>query len=193
MSGVAGPPPSSANPTQPQAVAADFVLTGDSIQADLLGGELDRVIATGTARGVTTSRDSLSTEDTDELFRSDWIEGDTIIATFRSASVAPGDATTDGSGAGEPTGRQIDLLIARGEASSFYRSAPESAGADGGAGPQELELNYVLGDEIRLFMKDGEVEIMEVDNPTGINLRPRPVPAPPPDSVPPNGNGDRRE
>ncbi len=194
VSGVAGPPPSSANSTQPQAVAADFVLTGDSIQADLLGGELDRVTAIGTARGVTTTRDSLNTEDTDELFRSDWIEGDTIIATFRPASVAPGDATTDGSGAGEPTGRQIDLLIARGEASSFYRSAPESAaGADGGAGPQELELNYVLGDEIRLFMKDGEVEIMEVDNPTGINLRPRPVPAPPPDSVPPNGNGDRRE
>lgn len=193
VSGGVDPPASSANPTQPQAVAADFVLTGDSIQADLLGGELDRVIATGAARGVTTSRDSLNTEDTDELFRSDWMEGDTIIATFRSASVAPGDATTDGSGAAEPTGRQIDLLVARGGARSFYRSAPESALADGAAGPQELELNYVIGDEIRLFMKDGEVEIMEVDNPTGINLRPRRAPAPPPDSLPPNGNGDRRE
>jgi lipopolysaccharide export system protein LptA len=167
-----------ANPTQPQAVAEDFVLTGDSIQADLGEGGLDRVTATGAARGVSTTRDSLNTDTTNDLIRSDWIEGDTIIATFRAVSPDSTEAPPDGPEPAEPTGRQMDLLVARGEARSFYRSAPESAGASGATGAQALELNYVIGDEVRLFMKDGEVERMEVDNPTGVYLQPRPAPAP---------------
>ena len=197
VSGGGDQPLSSANPTQPRAVAEDFVLTGDSIEADLPGGELERVTATGAARGVSTARDSLNTDATDELIRSDWIEGDTIIATFRLVSADPSDPPTEGPAAAEPTERQIDLLIARGEARSFYRSAPESppesAVAGGAAGPQALELNYVIGDEVRLFMKDGEVERMEVDNPTGIYLQPTRAPAPPADSVPLGGNGGSRE
>ena len=193
VSGGADQPALSANPTQPQAVAEDFVLSGDSIQADLSGGELERVTATGTARGVSTARDSLNTDTTDELIRSDWIEGDTIIATFRSDSLDPGEPPADGPEAAEPTGRQIDLLVARGEARSFYRSAPEPAVAGGVAGPPALELNYVIGDEVRLYMKDGEVQRMEVDNPTGVYLQPRRAPPPPPDSVLPGGNGAARE
>ena len=182
--------PVSTNPTQPRAVAEDFVLTGDSIKADLLGGELDRVTATGTARGVSTARDSLNTDTIDELFRADWIEGDTIIATFRSVSVDSGEPPTDGRGTAELTERQIDRLVARGQARSFYRSTPETAVADGAIGPEELELSYVIGDEVRLFMKDGEVERMEVDNPTGVYLQPGRTPA---DSVAPGGNGDNNE
>ena len=193
VSGGGEQPASSANPTQPRAVAEDFVLTGDSIEADLPGGELERVTATGAARGVSTARDLLNTDTTDELIRSDWIKGDTIIATFRSVLAEPGDPPTDGLLAAEPTERQIDLLIARGQARSFYRSAPESAVASGAAGPQALELNYVIGDEVRLFMKDGEVERMEVDDPTGVYLQPRRAPAPPADGVPPGGNGGMRE
>ena len=180
----------STNPTQPRAVAEDFVLTGDSIEADLLGGELDRVTATGTARGVSTARDSLNTDTIDELIGADWIEGDTIIATFRSVSVDSGEPPTDGRGTAEPTERQMDRLVARGHARSFYRSTPETAVADGAIGPEELELSYVIGDEVRLFMKDGEVERMEVDNPRGVYLQPRRTPA---DSVAPGGNGDNNE
>ena len=193
VSGGGEQPASSVDPTQPRAVAEDFVLTGDSIEADLPGGELERVTATGAARGVSTARDSLNTDTTDELIRSDWIEGDTIIATFRLVSPDPGDRPTDGPAAAEPTERQIDLLVARGQARSFYRSAPESTVAGGVAEPEALELNYVLGDEVRLFMKDGEVERMEVDDPTGVYLQPRSAPAPPADSVPPGGNGGTRE
>ena len=193
VSGGGDQPVSSANSTQPRAVAEDFALTGDSIEADLPGGELERVTATGAARGVSTARDSLNTDATDELIRADWIEGDTIIATFRSVSTDPGDPPTEGPAAVEPTERQIDLLIARGQARSFYRSAPESAVTGGAAGSQALELNYVIGDEVRLFMKDGEVERMEVDNPTGIYLQPRRAPAPPADSVPLGRNGGSRE
>lgn len=204
-----------ANPTQPQAVAEDFVLTGDSIEADLVGGELNRVTATGAARGVSTTRDSLNTDATDELIRNDWIEGDTIIATFRAVTADPGDPPVGGPETAEPAGRQMDMLVARGQARSFYRSAPESAAANGATGSQALELNYVIGDEVRLFMKEGEVERMEVDNPTGVYLQPRQAPAPaaapadssaappqptgaggdppPADSVATAGNGDTRE
>ena len=176
-------PASSANPAQPQAVADDFLLTGDSVEADLPGGELERVVATGAARGVSTARDSLNTDATDELIRSDWIEGDTITATFQPVLADPSDPPKDGPGGAKPRERQIDLLVARGQARSFYRAAPDSVAAGGATGRQALELNYVIGDEVRLFMKDGEVERMEVDNPTGVYLQPTrrvaPTAAPP--------------
>ncbi len=175
----------SANRAQPQALAEDFLLTGDSIEAHLPGGELERVYAAGTARGVSTGRDSLNTSDTDELIRSDWIEGDTIIATFRSASADPSDPSPGELEVVEPRERQLDLLIARGQARTFYRTTPDSVRAGVAAGgraaePQALDLHYVVGDEVRLFMKDGEVDRMEVDNPTGAYLQPtnRSAPAP---------------
>jgi hypothetical protein len=205
---IAGTDPSalSADPAQPQALAEDFVLTGDSIEADLSAGELEKVVATGAARGVSTARDSLNTDATDELIRTDWIEGDTIIATFRSVSADPGDPPENGPESAEPQERQMDLLVARGKARSFYRSAPDSAAT----GTEALELNYVIGDEVRLFMKDGEVERMEVDSPTGIYLQPtrRVAPSDPGGQTPgspgandapasggngpPGGNGDAR-
>ena len=206
VTGGTDPVASSANPAQPQALAEDFNLTGDSIEADVSGGELERVVATGSARGVSTARDSLNTDATDELIRSDWIEGDTITATFGSVPPEPGDLGVGGSEAAEPMKRQLDLLVAHGQARSFYRSAPDSAVAVGGTGAPALELNYVIGDEVRLFMKDGEVDRMEVDNPTGAYLQPRRPPAPevePPesggtpvssgaDTAPPGGNGGIR-
>ena len=169
---------SSADRAQPQALAEDFLLTGDSIEGDLPGGELERIYAAGTARGVSTARDSLNTDTTDELIRSDWIEGDTIIATFRSVLADRGDLGPDGLEVAEPRERQLDVLIARGQARTFYRAAPDSEGAGAGAAtggtaaPQPLDLHYVVGDEVRLFMKDGEVDRMEVDNPTGAFLQP---------------------
>jgi len=216
---------SSLNWAQPQALAEDFLLTGDSIEASLPGGELERVFAAGTARGVSSARDSLNTDATDELFRYDWIEGDTIIATFSSVSADSGDPDPDGSvsadpgdpnagdtdpggsEAAEPRERQLDLLIALGldgQAKTFYREAPDSAGTGAGVGagaaagdraePPPLTFHYVIGDEVRLFMKDGEVERMEVVNPTGVRLQPNggapPVADPP--AGPQAGNGGVR-
>jgi lipopolysaccharide export system protein LptA len=181
---IAGTDPSTlfANPAQPQALAEDFLLTGDSIEGDFPAGELERVVAIGAARGVSTARDSLNTDATDELIRTDWIEGDTIIATFQPVSPDPGDPPENRPGGTQTRKRQMDLLVARGQARSFYRSAPDSAAPGGATSPEALELNYVVGDEVRLFMKDGEVERMEVDSPTGIYLQPtrRVAPAPPP-------------
>ncbi len=172
--GPADYPDSLAGPIQPLALAEDFRLTGDSIEADLVDGELDEVIAIGTARGVSTARDSLNTEDTNELIRNDWIEGDTITATFGSVPAAPEDSAgpeADSLETAAATERQLELLVARGDARTLYRATqePETSGA---GEPCALEINYVLGDEIRLFMKDGAVERMEVENPEGINLQP---------------------
>jgi hypothetical protein len=190
---------SSLNWAQPEALAEDFLLTGDSIEASLPGGELERVFAAGTARGVSSGRDSLNTDATDELFRYDWIEGDTIIATFSSALADPDDPDSDGSvsaDSGDPE-RQLDLLIALGvdgRAKTFYREAPDSVGAGAAAGdraePPPLTFHYVIGDEVRLFMKDGEVDRYEVVNPTGVRLQP--IDGAPPVAGPPAGNGGMR-
>jgi lipopolysaccharide export system protein LptA len=206
---------SSGNRAQPEVLAEDLRLTGDSIEANLPGGELERVFAAGTARGVSSARDSLNTEDTPELIRYDWIEGDTIIATFSSTSVDLGDPGPGGVEVAEPRERQLDLLIARVQARAFYRVAPDSVGAGvaagGAAGPQPFDIHYLLGDEVRLFMKEGEIDRMEADSVTGVVLRPTnqsgpPVAAPEPsggappppgadgqpppvDNGPPTGNG----
>lgn len=184
---------SSAEPAQPRAVAEDFLLTGDSIEAVVSAGELERVVATGAARSVLTARDSLNSDATEELFQFDWIEGDTITATFRPLLAESGEPGSDGLEVAEEGGRQLDLLVARGQARSFYRSVPEAAVAGGGAGPPAFELNYVLGDEIRLFMRDGEIDRMEVDNPDGVYLQPRPsldpmTEPPEPDAGAPRGS-----
>ena len=157
---------------RPQAMAEDFLLTGDSIEVKTPGGELESVFASGNAHGVSSVRDSLNAEDAPELIRHDWIEGQTITATFvtsQSDSTSPPPVTTE-----EDENRyRLDKLVAQGAARSFYRSAPDSTSTpEGGQGP--LELNYVLGDEIRLFMKDGEVDRMEVDNATGAYFQPQP-------------------
>ena len=193
---------SSANQEQPRALAEDFLLTGDSIEAHIPGGELERVFAAGVARGVSTARDSLNTDTTDELIRDDWIEGDTIIATFisvpadsgdpgppasadtnepgPSVSADPGDPGPDEGEVTEPRELQLDVLIARGQAKTFFREAPDSAAAGDAAEPPALVLHYVVGDEVRLFMKDGEIDRYEVENPTGARLQPSGRSAPPP-------------
>ena len=169
---------------RPQAMAEDFLLTGDSIEVKTPGGELESVFASGNAHGVSRVRDSLNADDAPELIRHDWIEGQTITATFvtsQSDSTSPPAVTTE-----EDENRyRLDKLVAQGAARSFYRSAPDSTSTpEGGQGP--LELNYVLGDEIRLFMKDGEVDRMEVDNATGAYFQPQPgLVTPAADTVPP--------
>jgi hypothetical protein len=178
---------------RPQATAEDFLLTGDSIEVKTPGGALESVFAFGQAHGVSSARDSLNAENAPELIRNDWIEGQTITATFV-------DKVSDSTTVAEGESRyRLDLLVAQGGARSFYRSAPDSS-AEPGPGTSPLELNYVIGDEIRLFMKDGEVDRMEVDNATGAYFQPEPgfeapvadsVPLPPPDTtIAPRGPGN---
>ena len=185
---------------RPQTTAEDFLLTGDSIEVKAPGGALESVFAFGHAHGVSSGRDSLNAADAPELIRKDWIEGETITATFFDNMSDSTAALSAAASEDEDQSRyRLELLVAQGRARSFYRSAPDSA-AGPGSNPSPLELNYVLGDEIRLFMKDGEVDRMEVDNATGAYFQPEPgyrdpmadtVPPPPSDTTSaPRGQGN---
>jgi hypothetical protein len=173
----------------PRAVAEEFILTGDSIDVRLPGGELETVFAIGAARGVSAARDSINSDDTPELIRHDWIEGDTITATFVTRPPSSGGALDAFEDPSEAAGeRRLDRLVAQGEARSFYRTTSDTGTGTGIAnstpdsGP--LELNYVLGNEIRLFMQDGEVDRMEVDQASGAFFQPNGASqGPPPPAV----------
>ncbi|MEJ2153444.1 MAG: hypothetical protein P8Y29_11000, partial [Gemmatimonadota bacterium] len=159
---------------QPTALAEDFRLSGDSIDVETPSQELERVVASGRARGVSLARDSLNTDEAPEVVTSDWLVGDTIIATFRSAPAAGEDTAVAQVGA-EPAGREYELerLEARGAARTLYRLAPSDstrARAD-----SRLAIHYVVGEAITIEMIGGEVERMRVRGQTqGIHLEPLP-------------------
>ncbi len=117
-------------PARPRAVAETFELEGDSIDVLAPDEVLERVVAVGDARGESLARDSLNTEDTPEIARSDWVSGDTITAVFQ-----PVGADTSAAAGAEPAadetsgGYQLDRLVARGQAASLYRLIP-SGGVD---------------------------------------------------------------
>ena len=119
-------------PARPRAVAETFELEGDSIHVLAPDEVLERVVAVGDARGESLARDSLNTEDTPEIARSDWVSGDTITAVFQpvgadtSAAAGAEPATDESSG-----GYQLDRLVARGQAASLYRLIPSGGGGEG--------------------------------------------------------------
>jgi hypothetical protein len=107
-------------PARPRADAQDFVLTGDSLEVNAPGGELEWVSAAGGARGESSARDSLNTSVTPTALRTDWIEGDTIIAEFERV-FAGVDSPSD-----EDDRVTLRRLTAAGTAKSLYRLDPVS-------------------------------------------------------------------
>jgi len=127
-----------------------------------------------------------------EFLRRDWMEGDTILAYFLPVDPVPAGeepwadpppddpAPTDlppvpslAAGETEASPRyRLDRLVARGNARSLYRVAASN--------PEEAEgrraIHYVRGREIVVTMVAGEVERMEVEEPTGLHLEPQPSP-----------------
>ncbi len=119
-------------PARPRAVAETFELEGDSISVEAPDQVLEQVVAVGNARGESLARDSLNTENTPVIARSDWVSGDTIIAIFLPAETAeapleggaePDAGSTDG-------GYRIERLVARGQAASLYRMTPSEGGGE---------------------------------------------------------------
>ena len=104
---------------RPSVVAAEFNLTGDSIEALSPGQLLDVVTAVGAARADAMNPDSLLTEDLPEIARNDWLEGETIIAKFVSEESEEDTAMADPG----PGGRraQLETLTAISNARSLYR------------------------------------------------------------------------
>ncbi|MCK5650842.1 MAG: hypothetical protein KAJ42_05685, partial [Gemmatimonadetes bacterium] len=173
-------------PTRPEALAEDFLLIADSIEVLSPGEVLQQVFAAGDARGESMARDSINTEDTPEMIRRDWVEGDTIIATFvpvsgtdaRGGDFAPADTTRKA--------YELERLVARVNARSLYRlEASDTTAAavtdtmaaavtDTTMAEEEerLAVHYVTGSTIIIHLKDGEVDRMEVEDAKGIHMEP---------------------
>ena len=150
-------------PARPRAVAETFELEGDSISVEAPDQVLEQVVAVGNARGESLARDSLNTENTPVIARSDWVSGDTITAIFLPAATAeapleggaePDAGSTDG-------GYRIERLVARGQAASLYRMTPSGDGGEGpdqadGEGPDQAEGAEDAGEEAGEADAEGE-------------------------------------
>jgi lipopolysaccharide export system protein LptA len=186
-------------PRQPLALAEDFRLTGDSLEILAPGEVLDELWAMGRARGEATGRDSLNTEDTPSILLVDWLEGDTIVASFTRVEVLRADVPEDTLAVGDrpdlvlpdtlrpereplPWGDQpeaqadsvearyrLERLTARVAARSLYRMEPSDSTAKAEG---LLAVHYVIGDEIVIIFNQGEIERMEVENARGTHLEP---------------------
>lgn len=161
--------------------AQQLVMRADSIDVIAPAEVLERVIAVGRARAVSSARDSLNTPETPALIRSDWIEGDTVTAYLsRDTTVAAGDSAR----------YVLESLEAAVEARTLYRLDPErtqvedetgepqpletpetadslaAAGpppAEAGAAPAaRLPVSYVEADRIRIRFLRGTVDLMVV-------------------------------
>ena len=111
---------------RPTVVAADFVLTGDSIEVQSPKQLLDLVTAVGRARAEAMNPESAPGEELPKIARSDWIEGRRIVARF-----GPEDPAEDTLRAPHDTtsGRvRLESVTAITEARSLYRvSASDTA------------------------------------------------------------------
>jgi lipopolysaccharide export system protein LptA len=172
-----GPPLTEADTARPVASAEDFTVVADSLDVLAPGEVLDRIHAVGDARAESSARDSLNTPQTPSLARTDWMEGDTIVAQFARVpadSVVP--SPVPDSARAE---YRLERLSASGAARSLYRMEPsDSARARGHKDPA---IHYVTAASIALDWDDGEIRAMEVRGETeGVHAEPAVTP---PDSA----------
>jgi lipopolysaccharide export system protein LptA len=157
--------PDSADLVRPVAMLDDAELTADSIDILAPGERVERVVAVGTARSVSTARDSLNVESLPDVARSDWLEGDTVIVTFRSLADSAAETAT------EPRDQEMESVAAHGGASALYRLTPSDTTARAGVDPPAL--HYVVGDRITITMSGGDVDDLHVVGQTrGVHLEP---------------------
>ena len=163
--------PSSRDPdrARPVATTDKFEIVGDSLDMLAPGEVLDRIHATGSARAESSTRDSLNTPETPALARTDWMEGDTIVAIFEDRA---GDSTAAAAVADTASAPlQLESLTASGKARSLYRMAPNDSAQV--RGEKRPAIHYVTATAITLQMDAGEVTRMDVVGETdGIHAEP---------------------
>lgn len=146
-----------------KALSPERDVTADSIDAQMPAQRLREVRAIGKAY-------ANSVPDTSRIISTDrdWMRGDSVIALFDS--LPPTDT------ASKP---QPNLIVATGNASSFY----QLAGTGGGTQKTAPNLNYVKGRVITVFLANRTVTKVDVlDEATGVYLEPAPA-----------GTGDQKE
>jgi hypothetical protein len=178
---------------RPQALAEGFSLVADSIEVEAPEGILETVFAYGGARG--ESRQSASSNESarpdddggpadglgslDAVLSQDWIEGDTIVATFARAGHLDGAGASGASG--EAPQYVPSRIVAVGNARTLYRSPPETQGSDPGEetapSRDSWAISYLVADQIILSLVAGQVENVQAEGTvTGLQLEPEPEP-----------------
>jgi hypothetical protein len=135
---------------------------------ELTGGKLVSATAIGTARGASLSGEESSSYQDYPFLREDWIEGDTVVIIFSE----PQEISTSDRIEIYSNDTVIEQMTARGGARSFFRRPANQAVNSDSISPAPMELNYVRGDEIRIFLTDGQVRQMEVENAQGSFFQP---------------------
>lgn len=198
-------------PIRARAVGTGLTMAADSIDVLAPAEQLQRMVAIGGARAVSTVRDTINTGSTPDDLLHDWIEGDTVRAIFQPAGGAPAssdlaspdDAVAPDDTLASPAPRAgaagdeeyvLQLLEAHVNARSLYRLEPDSIQrADSTAFRGRLPANYTEAQSIVLIFDQGEVSRMEfVGLQRGVQVQPVRTPA---DTVAaePSGTGGGEE
>ena len=164
-----------------EAVAKDFFLRADSINAMAPGQKLDRVVAVGHAYGE-RQNDSIDVKNLPEIAKKDWLRGDTITGIFADAKPAaqPRGNARNGRGqqraapnpaSADTTQRVLEKIVAVGagstQASSMYRMA------DAKKPKATPAVSYLVAKTITVAFKDGQVSLVTADGQIrGIHLQP---------------------
>jgi len=171
----------------------DFLIIADSVDVLLPGERLESLTAVGDAHAESTARDSLNTASTPDVIRRDWIDGQTIVATFASVP-ATGTEGVD------PTGNEyrLERLVSSGLARSLYRMAASDSTTAEFQGERRPAVHYVGGDTIVLVLEEGAIQSMDVVNqvrgwhfePIDRGGRAPPAESPTDDRAPPSDSPD---
>jgi hypothetical protein len=151
---------------QAEAVAPEFTLKADSIDAVAPKQKLELVTAVGDAYGV-RAPDSLDLK-LPEMIRSDWLRGDTVIAHFTEASDSAKARRPKSDTASD---RVLERLIAIGReakpATATYRMRAA------GDTTNNLEVGYIAARRITAVFKDGAVHDVDAEGQIqGLYLQP---------------------
>ena len=155
---------------QATAIISDFTITGDSIDLEFTGDRLVSVTAVGGARGASFPDGASSLDQDYPFLQEDWIEGDTVVIVFSK----PQDRDASDTVESDSEDTTIEQMTAVGRARSFFRRPVDTPINSDSISTTTMELNYVRGDEVKIFLTDGQVRQMEVENAQGSFLQPLP-------------------
>lgn len=127
--------------TRPQAVSAEQTITADSLIIETPDQILTEVRGIGNGHAMTHA---------DSTKASDWIAGDTVVASFGE----------------QDTGRGLTMLAALGSAQSFFHIFEDSTEVGLPA------INYARGREITVLFHNGTLDRVDVVDGDGVYLEP---------------------
>lgn len=175
------------------ALSETYRLGGDSIRFAFVDGAIDSLQSVGGATALQVGDDPPDDPRAEPVLDVEgsrsWVTGDTVTLSFEPAddegpppagppdsAATDGDTTSDSAGTTAPdaaadtsTRARLRSMRAIGSARAYYVVSSDSAGTSGLAGGAR---DYMLGSEIVVHFRDGEVDRVEGTQAIGIHLDP---------------------